>query len=93
MSEPFWMNALRAAAAGPMRDSQVIPIVNEGTLGAVLNHIDALTAANEFARTEWAIWEEKACQLQARLDAVRMIAQDYATNRMSAHILAALGEP
>jgi len=43
----------------------------------LVQHIDTLTAdlarvtaANEFARTEWAIWEEKACQLQARLDAV-----------------------
>jgi len=36
----------------------------------VCQHIDRLTAANEFARREWAIWEAKACQLQARIDEV-----------------------
>jgi len=51
---------------------------------AVRERIDTLTAdlarvtaANEFARREWAIWEEKECRLRARLDAVEAEFRDW----------------
>ena len=43
--EPFWMHALRMAAANPlMADVQCVPIVNEGTHRAVVEYIDTLVA-------------------------------------------------
>lgn len=41
---PFWLEAMRMAAENPlMCDMQIVPIVNEGTIKAVYDHIVALT--------------------------------------------------